>query len=248
MGVYGCSRDRARMSTAETPEPISRDDARNSKHMGALQQFSIPSEYDPAARVPAVADVKPQSVAPDVADFDILRRCLDGSEESFGELVDKYQQRAYWVAYHVLGRSEGARDVAQEAFVRVHRSLHRFDFSRNFYTWFYRIVMNLAIDAVRKKQTAKARNLDDFVHVLPAPDVTSEPAERRETQALVWRVLDKLDAKFRSVLVLRDIHGLSCREISPILKVTHPTVRWRLHRGRQIFRDHWERMTRDWEL
>ncbi len=61
---------------------------------------------------------------------------------------------------------------------------------------------------------------------------------------MVWHVLDRLDDKFKSVLVLRDIHGMSCREIAPILKVTHATVRWRLHRGRQIFRDHWERMGR----
>jgi RNA polymerase sigma-70 factor (ECF subfamily) len=54
-------------------------------------------------------------------------------------------------------------------------------------------------------------------------------------------VLEKLDPKFRAVLVLRDIHGLSCREIAPILRITHATARWRLHRGRQAFRDHWER-------
>ncbi len=232
------------MSTESAePEPAERTPR---SQMGALQQFSNTAEFRPGARVPAAADVKPQSAAPDAADIDILRRCLDGSEEAFGELVDKYQQRSFWIAYHVLGRAEGARDVAQESFVRVHRSLARFDFSRNFYTWFYRIVMNLAIDALRKQKTARATNLDEFAHILPAPDVTSEPAERRETQNQVWRVLDKMDVKFRSVLVLRDIHDLSCREISPILKVTHATVRWRLHRGRQIFRDHWERMTRGW--
>ena len=215
-----------------------------SAKMGALRQFrptERPSERL-AGEVPAAVDVKPQSAAPDAADLDILRRCTDGSEQAFGELVAKYQQRAFWIAYHVLGRAEGARDVAQEAFLRVHRSLERFDFSRNFYTWFYRIVMNLAIDALRKKQTARATNLDEFSHVLPAPDVTTAPAETKETQALVWQVLERMDAKFRSVLVLRDIHGLSCREISPVLKVTHATVRWRLHRGRQIFRDHWERL------
>ena len=225
------------------PEP------RTPTQMGALRHFSTNPDFAAAAsgqRMPAAADIKPQTAAPDAGDIEILRRCLDGCEAAFAELVDNYQQRAFWVAYHVLGRAEAARDVAQEAFVRVHRSLHRFDFARNFYTWFYRIVMNLAIDALRKRQTARATNLEDYAHILPADDVTSEPAERHETQALVWQALDKMDPKFRSVLVLRDIHGLSCREISPILKVTHATVRWRLHRGRQIFRVHWERMTREW--
>ena len=223
------------------PEPDVQN-PRSSIRMGALKQFSP----RPRSAMPTAADFKPQTGVPDTDDIGTLRRCLDGDEDAFAELVDKYQQRSFWIAYHVLGRSEGARDVTQEAFVRVHRSLHRFDFSRNFYTWFYRIVMNLAIDALRKSETGRAKNLEDFAHALPAPDVTSEPAELSETRALVWQVLDQMDIKFRSVLVLRDIHGLSCREISPILKVTHPTVRWRLHRGRQIFREQWERRGKGW--
>ncbi|MCA8954816.1 MAG: sigma-70 family RNA polymerase sigma factor [Planctomycetes bacterium] len=197
--------------------------------------------------MPAARDITPSSATPEAGDIDVMRRCLEGSEEAFAELVDKYQHRAFWVAYHVLGRVEGARDVAQEAFVRVHRSMHRFDFSRNFYTWFYRIVMNLAIDALRKTQTARAASLDEFAHLLAVPDLTGDPAERQETRGLVWRVLEQMDVKFRAVLVLRDIHGLSCREIAPILRVTHATVRWRLHRGRQVFREHWERVARSWE-
>lgn len=228
------------------PYDPAESDPDQSSRMGAIRQFQPRAHATPQKGVPAAADVKPQSATPDSTDIEILHRCLDGSEQAFAELVDKYQQRAFWIAYHVLGRVEGARDVVQEAFVRVHRSLSRFDFARNFYTWFYRIVMNLAIDALRKVQIARATNLDEFAHVLPSDDVTSKPAETRETQDMVWQVLDKMDTKFRSVLVLRDIHGLSCREISPILKVTHATVRWRLHRGRQIFRDHWERQTKEW--
>jgi RNA polymerase sigma-70 factor (ECF subfamily) len=219
--------------------------------MGALHDFDSHRLGSPrvgsASGFPEARVIKPGSAAPDAADQDILQRCLDGSEEAFAELVDKYQQRAFWIAYHVVGQVEPARDVVQEAFVRVHRSLGRFDFARNFYTWFYRIVTNLAIDHLRKIQTARATQLEDFAHVLPAADETSAVAETRETRELVWRTLDKLDGKFRSVLVLRDIHELSCREIAPILKVTHATVRWRLHRGRQIFREHWERMTKDGE-
>ncbi len=126
----------------------------------------------------------------------------------------------------------------------VHRSLDRFDFGRNFYTWFYRIVMNLAIDALRKIRCARAVALDACGDRPSDDEAPFEPAERDETRGQVWEVLDALDVKFRSVLVLRDVHGLSCREIAPILEVTHATVRWRLHRGRQIFREHWERIGR----
>lgn len=178
-----------------------------------------------------------------LSDAELVRRTLAGQEDPFAALVARYQKRAFWIAYHVVGRVEDARDVTQEAFVRLFRSLGKYDFARSFYTWFYRIVMNLAIDSLRKIRSAKAGSLEDVLGGLPdgrevAGDV---PLERGEENGQVWAVLEKLDAKFRAVLVLRDIHGLSCREIAPILKVTHATARWRLHRGRQMFKEHWER-------
>ena len=180
-----------------------------------------------------------------VADADLVRASLAGGHDAFAALVARYQKRAFWIAFHVVGRAEEARDICQEAFARLYRSLSAYDFARSFYTWFYRIVMNLAIDQLRKLRGAPAKSLDDFVGgIADARSATAiEPLERQEENHLVWAVLEKLDTKFRAVLVLRDIHGLSCREIAPILKITHATARWRLHRGRQVFREHWERDT-----
>lgn len=193
----------------------------------------------PSGIMPPTFGVAP---AADISDTELVRQALEGDADAFAGLVSRYHRRAFWIAYHVLGRNEDARDVVQEAFVRVHRSLHRFDFGRNFYTWFYRIVMNLAIDALRKLRTARSVNLEEFGDSFAGGESPSVPVERQETQSQVWRVLEHLDGKFKSVLVLRDIHGMSCREIAPILDVTHATVRWRLHRGRQIFREHWQRL------
>lgn len=190
-------------------------------------------------------DALPPLPSDDVTDVELVERVLAGDADAFGGIVARYHRRAFWIAFHVVGRVEDARDVAQEAFIRVYRSLQRFDFSRNFYTWFYRIVMNLAIDALRKRRSARAASLDGLAEWLPAAEDTVGPVERQETRALVWNVLNKMDGKFKSVLVLRDIHGMSCREIAPILQVTHATVRWRLHRGRQIFREHWDRTVKD---
>lgn len=206
-----------------------------------------PSTLDAALPEGLSVAAQSQAVAPEVTDAELVREALGGDEDSFSALVSRYQRRAFWISFHVLGRVEDARDVVQEAFVRVYRSLDRFDFSRNFYTWFYRIVMNLAIDHLRKNRTAKAASLTDFGDGLAGDADTAAPVEARETRGEVWRVLERMDAKFKSVLVLRDIHGMSCREIAPILDVTHATVRWRLHRGRQIFREHWERLGRRWD-
>jgi RNA polymerase sigma-70 factor (ECF subfamily) len=179
-----------------------------------------------------------------VSDAELVRRTLAGQQDPFSALVARYQKRAFFIAWHVVGRTEDARDVTQEAFVRLFKSLDKYDFARSFYTWFYRIVMNLAIDALRKIRTARGSSLDDMPGGLPDErEVAGHvPLQRGEERGQVWSVLDKLDAKFRAVLVLRDIHGLSCREIAPILAVTHATARWRLHRGRQMFKEQWERM------
>ena len=207
------------------------------------------AEIDETSRIPGLGPLPAgfdQAEASGPSDGELVQQALGGREDAFATLVTRYHRKAFWIAFHLLGRVEDARDVVQESFLRLYRSLDSFDFGRNFYTWFYRIVMNLAIDALRKHRSAKATALEDFAD-LPVREDDGTPVERRETGSLVWQVLEKLDGKFRAVLVLRDIHGLSCREIAPILKVTHATVRWRLHRGRQIFREHWGRLAKGWQ-
>jgi RNA polymerase sigma-70 factor (ECF subfamily) len=189
------------------------------------------------------AQVERMAAASGVSDAELVRGTVEGDTDAFAALVARYQKRSFWVAFHVLGRVEDARDVTQEAFVRLFRSLDKYDYARSFYTWFYRIVMNLAIDLLRKQKSARATSLDDLNgSVGDTPGDGTDAVELAEQNGQVWQVLGKLDAKFRTVLVLRDIHGMSCREIAPILKVTHATVRWRLHRGRRVFREHWERL------
>jgi RNA polymerase sigma-70 factor (ECF subfamily) len=179
-----------------------------------------------------------------ISDAELIRRAVSGQQDPFAALVARYQRRAFWIAFHAIGRVEDARDTVQEAFVRLFRSLDRYDPQRSFYTWFYRIVLNLAIDHLRKQRSTPAHRLDDVLGELCDQREVDGPRslEQGERQGLVWAVLERLDPKFRAVLVLRDLHGMSCREIAPILGLTHATARWRLHRGRVHFRDLWERI------
>jgi RNA polymerase sigma-70 factor (ECF subfamily) len=193
-------------------------------------------------------------------DADLIRSCLAGggqdrrassldagpADDAFAILVERYQKRAFWIAFHVLGRVEESRDVAQDAFVRVYKNLDRFDFSRSFYTWLYRIVMNLAIDSLRKIQSQKSVAMEEGMDPPAVDGVPSDPIEGAERKRLVHRVIAKLPPRFKTVLILRDIEGMSCKEIVPIMKISHATVRWRLHRARQMFKEHWQRITRDW--
>ncbi|MBL8896130.1 MAG: sigma-70 family RNA polymerase sigma factor [Planctomycetes bacterium] len=181
----------------------------------------------------------------DARDADLLLRSQRGEEEAFRELVERYEKRAFFIAFGLLNREEEAWDVAQEAFLRVYRSLDRFDFSRSFYTWFFRIVQNLAIDRLRKIAVQKAVPLDGLEERLAAKRGDDSPAESEETRQLVRRVIEKLPSSFRAVLVLRDLEGLSCKEIAPVVGASHATVRWRLHRARKLFKEHWERLVKE---
>lgn len=181
----------------------------------------------------------------DSRDADLLLRSQQGDEEAFRELVERYEKRAFFIAFGLLNREEEAWDVAQEAFLRVFRALDRFDFSRSFYTWFFRIVQNLAIDRLRKISVQKSVPIDGLEERLPARREGDAPVESEETRALVRQVIEKLPGSFRAVLVLRDLEGLSCKEIAPVVGASHATVRWRLHRARKLFKEHWERIVKE---
>jgi RNA polymerase sigma-70 factor (ECF subfamily) len=183
------------------------------------------------------------ALAPGVrSDAELVQATAAGDRDAFRTLVDRYERRAFYAAYQILGDEEESRDVVQEAFVRVYRSLDKFDERRPFYTWFYRIVANLAIDHHRHLKLTKRVGGEEITETLPGGSRPSEPVEADETRRNVRKALDALPPKFKAVMVLRELHGFSCKEIASIVGSTHATVRWRMHRARLLFRDAYERM------
>ena len=178
---------------------------------------------------------------PDAAEVWLIKRCQEGREDAFRELVDKYQRRVYSLAYSMLSNYDSAREISQEAFIRVFRNIARFDVQKNFYTWLYQITVNLCIDRMRKMSHGKTVDIDGIGGLAePGPRDLSETSERMETRSRVRQALDRLPPKYKAVLSLRDIHGHSCEEIAEIVGCTNATVRWRLHRARKLFRAIWE--------
>ncbi len=171
----------------------------------------------------------------------LIRACQQGSEEAFRGLVERYQRRTYWIAYNMLGNYDLAADISQEAFLRVYKAISRFDLQRNFYTWLYQIVVNLCIDHMRKESGGRAARLDD---VAEPPDADAAPAgstvESQEVREQVHAVLAKMQPNYKTVLVLRDLQGMTCEEIAEIVGANNATVRWRLHIARKMFKDAWE--------
>jgi RNA polymerase sigma-70 factor (ECF subfamily) len=178
---------------------------------------------------------------PDPQEIALIQKAQTGDEAAFRELVERYQRRTYWIAHNMVGNYEAAQDISQDAFVRVFRNLQRFDTKKNFYTWLYQIVVNLCIDHLRKESHKRAADLDevggvqDEEHKQPL-----QATERTEVRGRVQKTLNRLPPKYKAVLTLRDIQGFSCEEISQIVGCTNATVRWRLHRARNLFRAIWD--------
>ncbi len=172
------------------------------------------------------------------SDAELVIQFRGGEAKAFRELVERYQKRLYRFALRMVRNHEDALDVTQEAFARVYRSLDRYDTEKRFSTWAYQIVQNLCIDCLRKrKKTLVPLEVSSPVsHSDPSRNLQSE-----ETAAQVHKILARIPEKYRRVLELRDLEGMSCKAIAEIVECTHSTARWRLHQARKMFLEHWKR-------
>jgi RNA polymerase sigma-70 factor, ECF subfamily len=173
-------------------------------------------------------------------DLSLVEACRGGQTEAFGALVRRYQDRLYSTVLRLVGSSEDAEDVLQDAFVRAFERLDQFHGDSSFYTWIYRIAVNLALSGYRRRRVRSSLKRS---RMWSAP-VSSEPAdlspeadptislERAERERIVEDALDRLGPEHRAVVILKDFDGRRYEEISAILDIPVGTVRSRLHRAR----------------
>jgi RNA polymerase sigma-70 factor, ECF subfamily len=179
-------------------------------------------------------------------DHSLVQECRAGQTEAFGALVARYQDRLYPTVLRLVGSAEDAEDVLQDTFVRAFEKLDQFQGDSSFYTWIYRIAVNLALSGYRRR---RARSLirprfnrracvghEDPPDLSPDSDPTI-PLERVEREKIVEAALNKLGPEHRAVVVLKDFDGHRYEEISAILNVPVGTVRSRLHRARSELRE-----------
>jgi RNA polymerase sigma-70 factor, ECF subfamily len=175
-------------------------------------------------------------------DADLVSRVQGGDEAAFRTLFDRYHRRAYAVAFGVVKNQHDALDVMQEAFIKVHKHIGNFHGASSFYTWLYRIVMNLAIDQVRRKR--QLTEFDDSVRksdtagggaLLPRVEGEnpSKTVSRKELSSHIQAALDDLPEYHRAVILLREVEGLSYEEMAKVLKVPKGTIMSRLFHARR---------------
>ena len=176
------------------------------------------------------------------SDWELVRRCKEDDRQAFRELVERYQRKAVAIAFGLLHDREDALEVSQEAFAKVFTSIQQFKEEASFYTWLYRIVVNLAIDRRRQKSRQPSFERGESgdsesnrIETLPAA-ANTDPYEQLKDKELGERIqaaLAELTPAHKAVILLRAVEGLSYEEISEILQCSRGTVMSRLHYARK---------------
>ena len=177
-------------------------------------------------------------------DFDLVRRCRsddpDVYEPAFRELYERYGERVFNLAWRILGDEHAAADATQETFLAVFRTIGRFQHESRFFTWLYRIAVNVAIDR-RRRHRRRLERLDAADEDGPEwePEDTSLPTEeerieREHLEQVVEKALRNLSPKLRTIVVLRYVEGLSYPELAEVLGCSLGTVKSRLNRAHGI--------------
>jgi RNA polymerase sigma-70 factor (ECF subfamily) len=165
---------------------------------------------------------------------ELIAACRKGDERAFGELVEITHRRVFSLAVRLVGNRFDAEDVAQDAYLRMFRGLSGFREEARFETWMYRIVTNSAINLLRRRGRGGELLSEDAVMEIAAPDAPAEQTADRDELA---KALDVLPAGQRAVVILKDVYGLSCREIGDELGIEEGAVKVRLHRARKRLKE-----------
>lgn len=178
------------------------------------------------------------------SDQELIAEFQKGDQRSFEELLARYSNKVFSLASRLTRNSEDAEEVLQDVFVTVHRKIKGFEGKSSFSSWLYRVTVNAAFMKLRKRKQDQTVPLEDIVkqsHVVsalksPEHAFVDSQTIRNEMLEALESAIRKLPDDYRPVFILRDVDGLTSREVSRILDLTIPAVKSRLHRSRLMLR------------
>lgn len=182
----------------------------------------------------------------DLRDKFLIARARKGDNLAFEAIVNRYKNQVFTSAFFIMGNSHDASDAAQEVFLKIYKSLHKFGGRSKFSTWLFRVTTNTCIDLIRKRKriTHKTKELDlekdkkfsDRLNIERYSSVESEFLRSEDMKKIIKSIIS-LPVKYRVPIVLRDIYGYSYREIAKYLKQPLGTLKCNIFRGRRLLRD-----------
>jgi RNA polymerase sigma-70 factor (ECF subfamily) len=192
------------------------------------------------------SSIRSNEAADDIDDLVLVDRARAGDEQAFRALFERYHRRAYSLAFGVVRHRDDALDVVQEAFIKAHRHIGKFEGTSSFYTWLYRIVMNLSIDHIRRTKRTRNVEFDEGVAHGESDSVGEEsllpkvlgenPGRslvRKEMREQIGSALADLSDNHRAVLVMRELEGLSYEEMAQAMGCSKGTIMSRLFHARR---------------
>ena len=182
------------------------------------------------------------SLSTHVDDAELVAAARRGDRDAFRTLFERYHRRAYTLAFGVVRHQDDALDIVQDAFIKAHKYLDKFEGNSSFYTWLYRIVMNLAIDHLRKNRRQRPVELDeakieDAIDDTLLPKILGGNPGRalmdKQIRARIDQALDGLSENHRAVLVMRELEGMSYEEMAQAMACSKGTIMSRLFHARK---------------
>jgi RNA polymerase sigma-70 factor (ECF subfamily) len=156
-----------------------------------------------------------------LSDLELVEEVRNGKRQAFTELMRRYQERIYWTARRIVGDHAEADDVTQEAFVKAFLGLGDFRGDSSFYTWIYRIAVNLSLNAVRKRQVVEYLRESEIINRLfPPVDYPESRLEEHEIESSIQRAVATLPEKQKAVFVMRYFDEMTYEEIARVLKTS----------------------------
>jgi RNA polymerase sigma-70 factor (ECF subfamily) len=165
----------------------------------------------------------------------LIESCRGGDPLAWEQLVRRYQGRVFAVTWHYMRNSEEARDMAQEVFIRIYRSLESFHGSRAFVPWMLSLTRNACIDRLRELKARPPAHdvpVEDDTELMDRAASPEEMSDRESRRRLISRALDDMNDKSREIILLKDIQGLELQEIAEMLSIPVGTAKSRSSRAR----------------
>ena len=189
-------------------------------------------------------DTEATAAQADVPELDLVKKAQGGDTEAFDQLVGRYRTRVFGMIYNMVHNEQDAWDLAQDSFLKAWKSIARFRGQSSFYTWIYRIVMNVTIDSLRKKQVRgggaefddaiQLKEIDPASRTVPHADaLPHERMEQKEIRSRIDAAIAQLSPEHRAVILMKEIEDMQYHEIAESLGCSIGTVMSRLFYARK---------------